>query len=686
LYFFAGGAAGSDRILGAFMMRLVRRTAFVMTLAAAMMDVQVLAQEPAPAPQVPAAAPDPSASAAKPNPPQKPSEPQKQGESQKQDKAKGVQTGGPVKADSLHAQRKAAKLYLQGVRLLQKDRAEDAWGLLKQAAELEPVNATYMRAAELARQSAVTHLVEQASRERTAGTHEESAKLLRHALEIDPSNPSVIQRLGELGDKAASVPVGLTASSVLSPQANLESGPKALADGPIVLEPKKEKQSFHLRNDARQVVEQVFRAYGIEASVHDSLQSRQVRMDVEDATFSQAMRVLGLLTHSFYEPLDPHRVVVAQDTRENRTQFQRLQMETIYLPGMNDKELTEVSNLARNVFEAQQSVAEPTQGTLTLRATAKTLDAFNRTVTQLVDGKSQVDLEVKVIQLAHINTTNTGATFLQQTQVANAFSEINSILSQNQAAVQQIIASGLVPNATGLTNQLTIIGVLLASGQITGGGLFTQGVAFFGGGITESVLAPGPATLNLSLNSSDTRTLDDVHLRLADQEDGTFKTGTRYPIETSSYSSVAVSALASTGTNQTIPQIQYQDLGLVLKATPSIMRSNDVALKLDLKITALGGTSLNSIPILDSRELSGVVTLREGETAVVVSSLSKSESRALSGLPGISDIPGLQDVSDISRNQNVARLLILVTPTVVRDTQRAGHEPMLMVDKSTTTH
>jgi type II secretory pathway component GspD/PulD (secretin) len=401
------------------------------------------------------------------------------------------------------------------------------------------------------------------------------------------------------------------------------------------------------------------------------------------------MRILGLTTHTFYEPLDPHRVIVAADTRENHTKFQRLQMETVYLPGLSDKELTDVANLARNVFDAQQSVAEPNSGTITLRAPAKAMLAFNRTVSQLVDGKAQVDLNVKIIELAHTSSRNTGTTFLQSTTVANAYSEIQSILNQNQAAVQQIIASGLVPNATGLTNQLTIIGILLASGTLSGSSILTGGFALFGGGITESALGPSPATLNLQLNSSDTRTLDDVHMLLADQEDGTFKTGERYPIETSSYSSVAIStisALTGGAGNQTIPQIQYEDLGLTIKATPSILRSDDVALKLDIKIEALGGTSLNDIPILDSRAMSGVLTLKAGETAVLLSDVSKSQSRALSGLPGISDIPGLQDISDINRDLNVARLLIIITPRVVRENQQLAHSPRMPVDKSSSAH
>ena len=176
-----------------------------------------------------------------------------------------------------------------------------------------------------------------------------------------------------------------------------------------------------------------------------------------------------------------------------------------------------------------------------------------------------------------------------------------------------------------------------------------------------------------------------MHLSLADQEDGTIKTGERYPIESSSYSSVAIAAAATAGlSSQTIPQIQYEDLGLTLKATPKIMRSGDIALKFSLKIEALGGSSLNDIPVLDNRSMEGVLTLREGDTAVLLSDLTRQESRALSGLPGVSDIPGLQEISDIQKDQSYSRLLIMVTPSVTRETNQGSHSPIFLVDKSTT--
>ena len=632
-----------------------------------------------------AGAPSPQADSAQSSADSKPdtkAEAKKDKAARKQKAADAVTIGGPVNAESVRGSRKAAKLYVDGVKMMEKHRYDEAWKLLKQAAELEPANGIYLRASELARESLATQMVQEASKARARGSESEANELIDRAAMVDPKNPMVEQHLNAIADAAAKEKSGLSINEAGAQQENDASA--------IVLEPSRDKHSFHVHEGTKQVVEEVYKAYGLTPMLHDSVQNRQVRFDVDDMNFADAARALGMVTKTFYEPLDPHRVVVAQDTKENRTQFTRTEAETIYLPGLDDKALTEVNNVAHNVFDMQQSAVEPQHGTITVRAPTKTLAAFNRTIDGLEAGQNQIDLNIKVIQVSHISDRETGATFLQQTGVANAYSEINSIIQQNQSAVQEIISQGLVPNANSITNDLTIIGILLAAGQLSGT-TFNQGFALFGNGLTTSLLEPGAATLTLSLNSSDTRTLEDIHLRLSDEEAGTFKVGERYPIETSSYSSSVLpttgltsSALAAAET-QTIPQIQYEDLGLTVKATPKVMRGEDVALTMDMKIVSLGGSSLNDIPILNNQSFTGVVTLKAGDTAMMVSDLSRQDSRALSGLPGVADIPGLEDISDITRDRSVARLLILITPTVVRGPKAAGQGPRIALEKGAQT-
>ena len=206
--------------------------------------------------------------------------------------------------------------------------------------------------------------------------------------------------------------------------------------------------------------------------------------------------------------------------------------------------MTDIGNMARNVFEVSQSAVDATAGTLTLRAPESQLNAFNATFSSLMNGRSQVLLDVRVIQIAHNREINTGVQPPQQVTAFNVYGEEQSILNANQALVQQIISSGLA--APGDT--LAILGILLASGQVSSS-LLQNGVVLFGGGLTLTGVTPQPFTANFNLNSSDSRELDQFQMRLGDGEEGTLKSGTRYPIETSSFSSLGAGGLNIPGLN-----------------------------------------------------------------------------------------------------------------------------------------
>lgn len=589
----------------------------------------------------------------------------------------------PDQQPSAGNRRRAAKMFLAATKLFEKEQFEAAMQDFDRAASFDPSNADYRLAADVARGHAVTALIQDATRARMRGDEAAARASLERAMELDPKNEQVADRLQQLGDDAL--------LGVEKPR-----NEPAVAEG-LEVTPAAGVHSFHVRTGQRQLIEQVFKAFGMEATVDASVQPRQVRMDLDDATFPQSMRALSVLTASFYVPLDPHRVLVAHDNSENRLKFIPQELETIYLPGLPTAELTELGNMARNVFEVTQVVAEQSADTLTVRAPRKTLNALNETLRALIDGRDQVLLEVRLIQIAHTSQRNTGAQLPQSLTAFNVYSEEQQILNSNAALVQQIISQGLA--APGDVE--AIIAILVASGQVTGS-IFSNGLALFGGGLTLSGLSPPPLSANFNLSSSDSRELDQIQLRLGDGEAGTVRTGEKYPIMTSSYSSLgtggvnipglntagissALGGLASQlglggGTSGIVPQVQYQDLGLTLKATPKVLRNGDVALTIDLKIDALGGTSLNGVPILDNRTYAGVVTLPSGQGIAVVSELNKQESRAISGVPGLSEIPGLNDLTSKDTQKSYSTLLVVMTPHLIRGTQLAGHTPMMRIE------
>ena len=300
----------------------------------------------------------------------------------------------------------------------------------------------------------------------------------------------------------------------------------------------------------------------------------------------------------------------------------------------------------------------------------------------LEDDFAAVLLDVKIYEVANTRTRLVGVQLPQTTTVFNVSTELNSVISQNSSLVQQIISSGLASAG----DYAAIAAILIASGEVTSS-ILTQPFATFGNGLTLTGLTSNGITGNLSLNATDTRSLDQVQLRLDDSAEGTIRSGTRYPITTSSYSSIAASSVSIPGITsaglssvlsglgisasslssaQPIPQVQYQDLGLTLKLTPRIERNDDVVLKLDLKIQALQGASLNGLPVLTNRSYTADIHLRGGASALVVGDLTRQESNAVSGTPGLTELPGFAALSSTTKEFDVSNLAILVTPHILR--------------------
>jgi len=103
-----------------------------------------------------------------------------------------------------------------------------------------------------------------------------------------------------------------------------------------------------------------------------------------------------------------------------------------------------------------------------------------------------------------------------------------------------------------------------------------------------------------------------------------------------------------------------------LKATPTLGRFGQISLHLDLKIESLEGTSIDNIPILNNTAFTSDITVQDGSTATLVSNLTRSQSAAVTGIPGLSDLPGFQSSPDLLKTTDESQLVIVLTPRIVR--------------------
>jgi len=184
--------------------------------------------------------------------------------------------------------KQAKTAYNKGLKLQHSKHFAEALEELNNAAELAPQNPQYLTAREMLRQQLVFERVEVGNASLRNGRQVEALANFRGALDLDPQNTYVQQRLRDVTGSATDKP-DLT---------------RILANsGELRIKPNMARSDFHYRGDPRGLIAQIGTAYGIAAVFDDSLVSRPVRFDITDVDFYTAMQAACAVTKSFWTPL-----------------------------------------------------------------------------------------------------------------------------------------------------------------------------------------------------------------------------------------------------------------------------------------------------------------------------------------------------------------------------------------------
>jgi type II secretory pathway component GspD/PulD (secretin) len=551
--------------------------------------------------------------------------------------------------------KEAREAFSRGLKL-QKTYPDQAYEQFQVANDLVPRNVEYLTAREVARQQLVYNHIEHGNSELQSGKQIEALADFRSAVNLDPSNQFARERIRDAVDDSAPAPSG--------PPVVVEQSQE------IQLAPGRNLASFHFRGDSKELISTIARSYGLSVQIEDSVPSRRVSFDVDNVDFVKAMEIVGAVTKTFWSPLTDKQILVATDTPENRRQFERMAMRTFYIPGIDTPaEFTEIVNLLRTLLEIRSVTPNAASGTIVVRAPQATLDAATQLLQSLDASRPEVMLDIHVYQVSHTFARNIGV------HIPNDFNLFNipaaalaALGGQNiQDLINQLISSGGINQANN-----TAISALLAQLQGQQNSIFSQPLATFGGGKTLTGVSLDQLSAQLSLNEGWVKTLDQATLRASQGNDATFRMGSRFPILNASFAPVFNSAaisrvLQNNSFQAAFPSFNYEDLGLTVKAKPSITSDNTVSMQLEINLRSLAGQSINGVPVIGNREYKGSISLENGEPAVVAGQISRSETRDLSGIPGLSEIPVLNKISSTNTKQTeYDELLVVITPHITR--------------------
>ncbi|HZR64258.1 MAG TPA: cohesin domain-containing protein [Terriglobales bacterium] len=539
----------------------------------------------------------------------------------------------------------AKSLYKKGQIAEARQNYEQAYDFYKQAYDKNPQDVSYRSAYERLRFLAGASHVHRGQLLREAGRLDEAMAEFQKAAEIDPASAIAKQEI-KVTQQMIDAAKSPTHAAAPPPEDELQKmvqeagGPVQLAAIPTV--PMTMKQT----EDSKIIYETIGKLAGINVLFDPDYTSRRIKVELNSVSLEEALQIVAMESKTFWRPVTPNTIFVASDNPAKRKELEQSVIKTFYLTNLSQPtELQDVVNALRQILEIARIQPLPSEGAIVVRGNPDQIALAEKLVSDLDRSKPEVVIDVAVMQITKDKSRTLG------------------VSPPTSMSVQ------LQPNVTTTTTPTT--------NPITGQPTTTTGPSTTPGGINLNSLANLNATdfqvtisqANVSALFADnnTKLIQNPQIRALDGQKASLKIGERVPIASGSFQpgigGVGINPLVNT-------QFQYLDVGVNIDVTPTIHANGDVTLKTTMDISSVtGNTNIGGItqPIIGQRKIEHVVRLREGEANLMGGMLEDSQTKNLTGIPGLGQIPLLKYLfGQSSVDHSQTETVFVLIPHLVR--------------------
>ena len=190
---------------------------------------------------------------------------------------------------------------------------------------------------------------------------------------------------------------------------------------------------------------------------------------------------------------------------------------------------------------------------------------------------------------------------------------------------------------------------------------FTQYVAV-GGGASLIGMGVSDAGILATATGSSSASVLKAQIAAIEGQPTTLHIGDRYPIITNGYYG------QTGGTGQVYappPTVNFQDLGVMLKITPTVHEGGETTLEVEAENSVLGPLGANNIPAISHRKYTGKIRVKEGQWAVIAGLINTTTGEDSSGLP-VARLPLLGHLlRKRNRTRDSTETLIVLKPRLL---------------------
>jgi general secretion pathway protein D len=479
-----------------------------------------------------------------------------------------------------------------------------------------PDDLTYRRGLERARLRASNEHTNTARRLTARGLYKEALDEYRLALDLTPGSPALESEMKDLeARRQAGRPPSLDEMKERTRERSLPG--LSLGSGG------REPLGLAFRGvSLREAYQALGKAAGVNFVFDPQFQDQTISLDLRDVPFDQALNALGTTGRTFYRVVDAQIISVIPDTPTKRREFEQQVIKTLFL---SNADLKETIDLLRVVLGARRVAAIPGSNALTINDTPDKVAAAERIVDIVDKRRAEVVIEVEILEVNRSKLKEYGI----------------QITSGLEAQGIEGVAGAIFPDPT---RKMTL-----------GDNPYSRD------NLVVSAL-PGVIYRLLQQDSS-TRLLANPQIRSSEGQTAQARFGDQVPVPVTTFAPIAQGGVSQ----QPITSFDYKNVGVNIDITPRVHHDGDVSLQLKLDISAVGAPGYQGLPTFNSRTLTSVIRLKDGETNILAGLIRDDERTSLTGLPGLASIPFLGRLFAKNRTEAVQTDIVMtLTPHVVR--------------------
>ena len=536
---------------------------------------------------------------------------------------------------------KAKSDYAKGQDAEARQNYEQAYEFYKQAYDLKPKDLRYRSSFERMRFKAAATIVHKGQKLRDDGKLQEAVALFQKAIDVDPSlfiaQQELKRTLQMINDATNPPPQAAGPPNALERRIREAGGPVELA--PISNVP----ITVKLTEDSKVIYQTIGQLAGVNVLFDPDYTSRRIKVELNGVTLEQALEITALESKTFWRPVTGNTIFVAQDNPAKRKELEQSVLKTFYLSNLSQPtELQDVVNAIRAVLDVQRVQQLLSQNALVVRGTPDQIALAEKLVDDLDKARPEVIVDIAVLQVSKDKSRTLG---------------LSPPTSATVALQSNINTTTTTSTTTGTTTPTT-------SGS-PGLELNTLGNL----NATDFQVTIPSANLSAVMGDTDTKMLQNPQVRALDNQKATLKIGERVPVATGSFQpgigGVGINPLVNT-------QFQYLDVGVNIDVTPHVHADREVTLKITMEISSVvGQSSIGGIsqPIIGQKKVEHEIRLADGESSLIGGIFDDSQTRSLSGIPGLAQIPILRYLfGQVAQDHSQDETVFAITPHVVRGT------------------